>query len=131
QVFGHNCLGLAGIQRRHISPRGATIQGQSGKENAGFCCQVPADPAFYLLEQKDFRSRLSTRLSSEANVLSKAVVGNYCNGPITAEPCRAKTHPLRPRRSYFAPMGSTRRVEDMVEAPGTAPGSDGFITMAI
>src|SRR3981081_4380313 len=24
-------------------------------------------------------------------------------GPITAEPCRAKARPLRPRRSYFAP----------------------------
>jgi hypothetical protein len=26
-------------------------------------------------------------------------------GPITAEPCRAKAHPLHPRRSYFAPAG--------------------------
>ena len=26
-------------------------------------------------------------------------------GPITAEPCRAKVCPLRPRRSYFAPAG--------------------------
>src|ERR1700724_462712 len=25
-------------------------------------------------------------------------------GPITAEPCRAKARPLRPRRSYFAPV---------------------------
>ena len=27
-------------------------------------------------------------------------------GPITAEPCRAKARPLRPRRSYFAPAQS-------------------------
>src|SRR5712672_591734 len=26
-------------------------------------------------------------------------------GPITAEPCRAKARPLRPRRSYFDPVG--------------------------
>src|SRR5882762_957630 len=29
-------------------------------------------------------------------------------GPITAEPCRAKARPLRPRRSYFAPAQSQR-----------------------
>ncbi len=50
---------------------------------------------------------------------------------MTVVPCRAKTHPLRPRRSCFAPIGSPREGEEMVEAPGTAPGSDGFITMAI
>jgi hypothetical protein len=104
---------------------------RSAEEGAGFCCQVPANPASYLLQQEGFRSRVSTRLSSEETTLSNVVVGNYCNGPITAEPCRAKTHPLRPRRSYFAPIGSARGGEEMVEAPGTAPGSDGFITMAI
>ena len=66
--------------------------------------------------------RYSRRLSGEGK-RSIVVVGNYMFGPITAEPYRAKVHPLRPRRSYFAPM--------MVEAPGTAPGSAGFITMAI
>src|SRR6478609_4208448 len=34
-------------------------------------------------------------------------------GPITAEPCRAKAHPLHPRRSYFAPAG------DQPETAGT------------
>src|SRR5438270_5090798 len=66
--------------------------------------------------------RYSRRLSGEGK-RSIVVVGNYMFGPITAEPYRAKVHPLRPRRSYFAPV--------MVEAPGTAPGSAGFITMAI
>ena len=51
---------------------------------------------------------------------------------MTVVPCRAKTHPLRPRRSCFAPSGSPGlEGEEMVEAPGTAPGSDGFITIAI
>jgi hypothetical protein len=51
---------------------------------------------------------------------------------MTVVPCRAKTHPLRPCRSCFAPSGSpSQKGEEMVEAPGTAPGSNGFITMAI
>ena len=51
---------------------------------------------------------------------------------MTVVPCRAKTHPLRPCRSYFAPSGSARLSgAEMVEAPGTAPGSNGFITMAV
>ena len=79
---------------------------------------------------------------------SIVVVGNYRFGPITAEPCRAKAHPLRPRRSYFAPAGgqmpNLRSQESncfpwflssdicpQVEAPGTAPGSAGFISMAV
>src|SRR5580700_10599804 len=33
-------------------------------------------------------------------------------GPITAEPCRAKVRPLRPRRSYFDPVSGRRRTED-------------------
>ncbi|PZR94000.1 MAG: hypothetical protein DI537_09220 [Stutzerimonas stutzeri] len=32
-----------------------------------------------------------------------------CNGPITAEPCRAKEQPLHPRRSYFAPAAALQR----------------------
>src|SRR6266567_3760916 len=32
-------------------------------------------------------------------------------GPITAEPCRAKARPLRPRRSYFAPGSGIRNQE--------------------
>src|SRR4030088_1524613 len=32
-------------------------------------------------------------------------------GPITAEPCRAKARPLRPRRSYFAPAQNQRDLE--------------------
>src|SRR4029079_5465710 len=47
-----------------------------------------------------------------------------------AEPCRAKVRPLRPRRSYFAPAEARAR-RAWVEAPGTAPGSDGFITTAV
>src|ERR1700724_2022398 len=34
-------------------------------------------------------------------------------GPITAEPCRAKARPLRPRRSYFAPAQNQRGQHDL------------------
>ena len=72
-----------------------------------------------------------TALRSLSN-RSKVVVGNYCISPITAEPYREKTRPLRPRRSYFAPA-ETYRFEGWawVEAPGTAPGSEWFIATAI
>src|SRR6478609_11631282 len=71
----------------------------------------------------------SNRLRGLSN-RSIVVVGNYECGPITAEPCRAKVRPLRPRRSYFAPAETCAR-RALVEAPGTAPGSDGFIATAI
>jgi hypothetical protein len=70
-----------------------------------------------------------TALRSLSN-RSKVVVGNYCNGPMSAEPYREKTRPLRPRRSYFAPAKS-HQGWILVEAPGTAPGSEWFIATVI
>ena len=80
------------------------------------------EPRLTLLRRQDFKIGLSNRLRGLSN-RSIVVVGNYCSGPITVEPYRAKARPLRPRRSCFAPV--------MVEAPGTAPGSEWFITTAI
>jgi hypothetical protein len=72
-----------------------------------------------------------TALRSLSN-RSKVVIGNYCISPITAEPYREKTRPLRPRRSYFAPAETHRSGGwAWVEAPGTAPGSEWFIATAI
>ena len=74
-----------------------------------------------------------TALRSLSN-RSKVVVGNYCSSPITAEQYREKVRPLRPRRSYFAPAKARFRVarwRALVEAPGTAPGSEWFIATAI
>src|SRR5262245_8044075 len=70
--------------------------------SGGFCCQVPPNPACRSLTRQGFRSVFQTALRSLGN-RSIVVVGNYEFGPITAEPCRAKARPLRPRRSYFAP----------------------------
>src|SRR5690348_3902037 len=60
------------------------------------------EPRLPLLRRQDFRSVFQTALRGLSN-RSIVVVGNYESGPITAEPCRAKARPLRPRRSYFAP----------------------------
>src|SRR5262245_29734299 len=98
--------------------------------SGGFCCQVPPNPACRSLTRQDFRSVFQTALRSLGN-RSIVVVGNYEFGPITAEPCRAKARPFRPRRSYFAPADTARFRAVRVEAPGTAPGSDRFITTAI
>jgi hypothetical protein len=100
-----------------------------------------SEPRLKLLRPQDFRSVFQTALRGLGN-RSIVVVGNYECGPITVEPCRAKARPLRPRRSYFAPVSAISNQWSphqrllttdplMVEAPGTAPGSDGFITTAV
>src|SRR5262245_45310508 len=108
-----------------------------------------SEPRLTLLRRQDFRSVFQTALRGLSN-RSIVVVGNYESGPITAEPCRAKARPLHPRRSCFAPVSgisiqrsAIRRTcvapitecwlltPGLVEAPGTAPGSDRFITTAI
>src|ERR1700751_4072594 len=66
------------------------------------------EPRLPLLRRQDFRSVFQTALRGLSN-RSIVVVGNYEGGPITAEPCRAKARPLRPRRSCFAPAGTQRR----------------------
>ena len=80
------------------------------------------EPRLTLLRRQGFKIGISNRLRGLSN-RSIVVVCNYCSGPITAEPYRAKARPLHPRRSYFAPI--------MVEAPGTAPGSEWLIATAI
>src|SRR5215470_14125231 len=64
-------------------------------------------PRLTLLRRQGFKIGLSNRLRGLSN-RSIVVVGNYSCGPITVEPYRAKARPLRPRRSYFAPVAGIR-----------------------
>src|SRR5215204_713925 len=89
------------------------------------CLRTPPDAA----KTPGLQVGLSNRLRGLSN-RRNVVVCNYCCGPITAEPCRAKARPLHPRRSYFAPA-QAHETWAWVEAPGTAPGSDRLITTAI
>src|SRR5262252_4694640 len=98
------------------------ITGSHRVKKWGLLLPGAPEPRLTLLRRQDFKIGLSNRLRGLSN-RSIVVVGNYCSGPITVEPYRAKARPLRPRRSCFAPV--------MVEAPGTAPGSEWFITTAI
>ena len=66
-----------------------------------------SEPRLRLLRPQDFRSVFQTALRGLGN-RSIVVVGNYECGPVTVEPCRAKARPLRPRRSYFAPVTGSR-----------------------
>src|SRR3979411_1436026 len=65
------------------------------------------EPPLTLLRRQGFKTGISDRLRSLSN-RSIVVVGNYESGPITAEPCRAKARPLRPRRSCSAPAETQR-----------------------
>ena len=64
-----------------------------------------SEPRLRLLRPQDFRSVFQAALRGQGH-RSIVVVCNYEFGPITAEPCRAKVRPLRPRRSCFAPVSA-------------------------
>src|ERR1700726_4158587 len=104
--------------------------GRKVEASVARCLRTPPDAA----KTPGLQIGLSSCLRSQSN-RSIVVVGNYEDGPITAEPCRAKARPLRPRRSCFAPAEAQRQMRMLlwarVEAPGTAPGSERFITTAI
>jgi len=63
-----------------------------------------SEPRLTELNPLGLQVGFSDCLRSQSN-RSIVVVGNYGIGPITAEPCRAKARPLRPRRSCFDPIG--------------------------
>ena len=100
----------------------------------GFCCQVPPEPRPNRLRAGDFKSAYQTALSSEAN-LSKVVIRNYCNDPVTVGHAEQKPNLYYARRSCFAPLEPSpvlnRGGIDLVEAPGTAPGSATLIPSGV
>jgi hypothetical protein len=114
-----------------LAPRPGNVSFDNTIEMMKWGLLLPGAPEPRLTEltRQGFRSAFQAALRSLSN-RSIVVVGNYTNGPITAEPCRAKARPLHPRRSYFAPA-KAQALWALVEAPGTAPGSDRLIATAI
>ena len=83
-------MAIRNIDRRPCARKDATMAiavNWPGRKVGGFCCPVPPEPRLRPL----FRQR-----AASVTVLSLALV----NGPITAEPCRAKTVSL-PRASIL------------------------------
>ena len=73
----------------------------------------------------------SAALRSEGH-RSIVVIRNYRFDPITAVSCRAKDHPLGPPSNLFRPRRNPPlKARALVEAPGTAPGSERLIPMPI
>src|SRR3977135_4559417 len=79
-------------------------------EGGGFCCQVPPTPACRSLTRQDFKIGIPNRITRPGPPEHSCRLQLWI-GPITAEPCRAKARPLRPRRSYFAPAQNQRDLE--------------------
>ena len=105
--------------------------------NDGFLEKVEVSVARYLRTPpaganrqgliRDYRAALSSE-----TCLSIVVVGNYKFSPITVVQCRAKERSLHLRRSYFAPIRSRYAGQRLlVEAPGTAPGSERLIASPV
>src|SRR3974390_343081 len=94
---------------RNTTPPGAwrPAWGSGQTRKWGLLLPGAPEPRLTRLRRQDFKSVFQTALRGLSN-RSIVVVGNYESGPITAEPCRAKARPLRPRRSYFAPAAGAR-----------------------
>ena len=114
-------IGANGIQGdptcRIFARQGPTGRAHTGRISIlarkwGLLLPGAPEPRLTLLRRQGFRSVFQTALRGLSN-RSIVVVGNYESGPISAEPCRAKTRPLRPRRSYFAPA-ETRKVTEFL-----------------
>ena len=59
------------------------------------------------------------------------VIGNYKFWTDNGGTSPSENTPFTPSSILFRPRGPPPQRGKLVEAPGTAPGSDGFITMAI
>ena len=82
----------------------------------------------YAAKRKGLSFDTSNCLRSQSH-RSTVVVGNCTCGPITVVPHRAKAGPFRRSSILFRPL-TPATSGDLVEPPGTAPGSEPFITGA-
>jgi len=119
------------------------VQGSSAKnEGGGFCCQVPPNPACRSLSRQDFKYRYYKPLTRPAlpehscrwqlwiGPLRRSHLGQKHVLYALVDPVSA---PSATQQSLQVPWSSLgfRPNELMVEPPGTAPGSDRFITTPV
>src|SRR5690606_9490262 len=101
-------------------------------ENAGFCCQVPADPACQPARAGGLQFPvLAPHYAARATGalwLSLATISFRTDNGGTSP---SESTFFTPPSILFRPHAPRHDAGVLVEAPGTAPGSDGFITMTI
>src|ERR1700730_18591225 len=89
------------VQIDSVRCRPSSVLRKKVEASVARCIRTPPDEAYPV---RALRSVFQTALRSQSN-RSIVVIGNYGFGPITPEPSRAKARLLRPRRSYFDPVG--------------------------
>src|ERR1700730_12289269 len=121
------------VQIDSVRCRPSSVLRKKVEASVARCIRTPPDEAYPV---RALRSVFQTALRSQSN-RSIVVIGKYGFGPITPEPSRAKARLLRPRRSYFDPVSGGLKTSsvvsppELVESPGTAPGSERFITTPV
>jgi hypothetical protein len=109
--FSHNLI------QKVCNFLGSCSTGESG----GFCCQVPPDPALKCyLQGLDFGTITALRGNSHRSIV---VISNYKFGPMTAEPCRAKDHPLHSPSNLFRPLQNPPLPRDRAFRTGLGGGA--------
>ena len=124
--YGKIVAALSRIRAERRRQKGREVEASVAR-----CLRTPPEGATPQGLFRDYR----TALSSET-CLNIVVICNYRFSPITVVQCREKARSLHPRRSYFAPIRSccikhVAPQQLVVEAPGTAPGSEWLITSAV
>jgi len=102
------------------------------KEVEGFCCPVPSEPRLTGARGQDLDSGTHAALRSESNLSRIVVVGNYSVWPDNGGTMPGESTSFTPSSILFRPHQRPPQLQrPLVEAPGTAPGSDGLIPTAI
>ena len=116
------------------------------KRSGGFCCQVPPNPACRSLSRQDFKYRYYKPLTrpalpehscrwqlwigpSRRNHLGQKHVLYALVDPVSAPPVQRPSPAFREDRPHRDGVCDARAAP--VEPPGTAPGSDRFITTPV
>ena len=98
----------------------------SGKVQVSVARYLRTPP--YAAKRKDLVSATRTAYAARAIAGARLLLATVLCGPITVAPRRDKANSFRRSSILFRPQGPP--IREMVESPGTAPGSDPIITSA-